>query len=118
MAPLSDASNDDTGTGYSAVVVLSSLHHHRHRHTTNSAKQHDLSDNLPASTRSHRSSPLFIKLRGTATSIINKQAAQAWSLDAGYIFFDERLYVPAASPLLLALIDTLISGSPPSGGIS
>jgi hypothetical protein len=31
-------------------------------------------------------------------------------IDASYIFSDRRLYIPAASPLLLALIDSLISG--------
>lgn len=43
-------------------------------------------------------------------AIINKTSALAWSLEAGYIFFDERLHIPAAPPLLPALIDALLSG--------
>jgi hypothetical protein len=51
-----------------------------------------------------------VELHDIATSVINKRAAQAWTIYTGYIFFDRRLYIPAASPLLLALIDALISG--------
>ena len=50
------------------------------------------------------------KLHDIALNIINKKATRAWTIDIGYIFFDERLYVPVALPLLLALIDSLISG--------
>jgi hypothetical protein len=51
------------------------------------------------------------KLHDIATSVINKRVAQAWMINTGYIFFDRRLYILVASPLLLALIDALISGS-------
>lgn len=49
------------------------------------------------------------KLHGLAATIVHKTAAQAWSLDSNYIFFDKRLYILAALPLLPNLIDALIS---------
>lgn len=42
-----------------------------------------------------------------ATTIIDKTAVRAWLLQDGYIFH-ERLYILAASPLLPALINTLL----------
>lgn len=58
----------------------------------------------------HRATLHEVELCDVAITIINKTAARAWSLEAGYIFFDERLDILVASSLLLALIDTLTSG--------
>jgi hypothetical protein len=48
------------------------------------------------------------ELRAIATAIIGSTTALAWSLDQGILFFDERFYLPAASPLLPNLLRTLL----------
>jgi hypothetical protein len=58
--------------------------------------------------------PVFTKLRSAtlqerelhhiAIAIDNGSTAPAWSMDQGFLFFDRRLYIPAASPLLPDLL--------------
>jgi len=50
------------------------------------------------------------ELRTIAMAISDSVAAQAWSLDQGLIFFDGRLYLPAASSLLPYLLQVLRRG--------
>ena len=48
------------------------------------------------------------ELRTIALAIINNATSGAWSLDQGILFFDGRFYIPASSPLLPDLLETLL----------
>lgn len=127
VATFPDSGDDNTWTSHAATAILS---------TTTST------DTLPAQPEPRQPSCLdnfdtralvFIplchvalqeaKLHDIITSVINKTVAQAWTINTGYIFLDGHLYIPAALPLLLALINALISGDrihnlkPPVGGV-
>jgi hypothetical protein len=50
------------------------------------------------------------ELRTIATTIMEGQAARAWSMDQGLIFFDGCFYLPTASALLSDLLQVLRRG--------
>lgn len=64
----------------------------------------------PIFDRLQQAVPQQYELRHIALAMIEGTAAPAWSLDQGLLLFDCRFYFPAASPLLLDLLQVLLQG--------